>query len=39
LMVVLVLAVLVIGVYWSPFADYSQKSARMLFENLSLALR
>jgi NADH-quinone oxidoreductase subunit N len=39
LMIVLVLAVLVIGVYWSPFADYSQKSASMLFENISLALK
>jgi NADH-quinone oxidoreductase subunit N len=39
LMAVLVLAVLVIGIYWSPFADYSQKSASMLFENIALALR
>ena len=39
LMIVLVIAVLVIGVYWSPFADYSQKSASMLFQSISLALR
>jgi len=39
LMIVLAVAVLVMGLYWSPFADYSQRSAGILFENISLAFR
>ncbi len=39
LLVIFSIAVLVIGVYWSPFADYSQTSARIFFEKARLALR
>ena len=39
LMIVMAIAVLFIGIYWSPFADYSQKSAALFFENISLALK
>jgi len=38
-MIVMAIAVLFIGIYWSPFADYSQKSAALFFENISLALK
>jgi NADH-quinone oxidoreductase subunit N len=39
LLVFFAVAVLVMGLYWSPFADYSQLSAQMLFEKASLALK
>jgi NADH-quinone oxidoreductase subunit N len=39
LLVVFAVAVLVMGLYWSPFADYSQMSANMLFEKARLALK
>ncbi len=39
LLVVLAIAVLVMGLYWSPFADYSQLSANILFEKARFALK
>jgi NADH-quinone oxidoreductase subunit N len=39
LLVFFAVAVLVMGLYWSPFADYSQMSANILFEKARLALK
>ena len=39
LLVILAIAVLVMGIYWSPFAEYSRESAKILFQNVSLALK
>ena len=39
LLVIMAIAVLVMGIYWSPFADYSRLSASIFFENVRLALR
>jgi NADH-quinone oxidoreductase subunit N len=39
LLVLFGVAVLLMGVYWSPFADYSQLSANIMFEKARLALR
>jgi NADH-quinone oxidoreductase subunit N len=39
LLVFFAVAILVMGLYWSPFADYSQLSADMLFEKARLALK
>ncbi|MCI0415259.1 NADH-quinone oxidoreductase subunit N [bacterium] len=39
LLVLFGVALLVMGIYWSPFADYSHLSANILFEKARLALR
>jgi NADH-quinone oxidoreductase subunit N len=39
LLVILAVAVLVMGLYWTPFAGYSQLSAHIFFEKVRLALR
>lgn len=39
LLVFFAVAILVMGLYWSPFADYSQLSANILFEKARLALK
>ena len=39
LLVFFAVALLVMGLYWSPFADYSQLSANILFEKARLALK
>ena len=39
LLVVLGIAVVIMGVYWSPIAEYSKVSASMLFEHARMALR
>ena len=39
LLIFFAVAVLVMGLYWSPFADYSQMSANILFEKARLALK
>jgi NADH-quinone oxidoreductase subunit N len=39
LLVFFAVAVLVMGLYWSPIADYSHLSADLLFEKARLALK
>jgi hypothetical protein len=39
LLAILSIALLVIGLYWSPFAQFSQESAAMLFKEKPVALK